>query len=123
MKPRAFVTRKVYPQAVAILQEDCVVDYRDTLEVADPETLRKKLQHADGVVCQLTDAMTDELMAAAREGGGAGAPGQVMPAAVRDPLLILQARYAAEGLSMPTGARLDAELQAVQRESGSVQGA
>ena len=65
MKPRAFVTRKVYPQAVAILQEDCVVDYRDTLEVADPETLRKKLQHADGVVCQLTDAMTDELMAAA----------------------------------------------------------
>ena len=65
MKPRAFVTRKVYPQAVAILQEDCVVDYRDTLEVADPETLRRKLQHADGVVCQLTDAMTDELMAAA----------------------------------------------------------
>jgi glyoxylate reductase len=65
VKPRAFVTRKVYPQAVAILQEDCVVDYRDTLEVADPETLRKKLQHADGVVCQLTDAMTDELMAAA----------------------------------------------------------
>ena len=65
MKPRAFVTRKVYPQAVAILQEDCVVDYRDTLEIADPETLRKKLQHANGVVCQLTDAMTDELMAAA----------------------------------------------------------
>jgi len=65
VKPRAFVTRKVYPQAIAILQEDCVVDYRDTLEVADPETLRKKLQHAEGVVCQLTDAMTDALMAAA----------------------------------------------------------
>ncbi len=65
MKPRAFVTRKVYPQAIAILQEDCVVDYRDTLEVADKDTLRKRLQHAEGVVCQLTDAMTDELMAAA----------------------------------------------------------
>ena len=65
MKPRAFVTRKVYPQAIAILQEDCVVDYRDTLEIADQDTLRKKLQHAHGVVCQLTDAMTDELMAAA----------------------------------------------------------
>jgi len=59
----------------------------------------------------------------ASESGGAGAPGQVMLAAVRDPLLILQARYAAEGLSMPTGARLDAELQAVQREIESVQGA
>jgi DNA-binding MarR family transcriptional regulator len=57
------------------------------------------------------------------EGGGAGAPGQVLPAAARDPLLILQARYAAEGLSMPTGARLDAELQAVQREIEPVQGA
>lgn len=59
----------------------------------------------------------------AAAGGGAGAPEQVMPAAARDPLLILQARYAAEGLSMPTGARLAAELQAVQREIESVQGA
>lgn len=59
----------------------------------------------------------------ASAGGGAGAPEQALPAAVRDPLLILQARYAAEGLSMPTGARLDAELQAVQREIESVQSA
>ena len=65
MKPRVFVTRKVYPQAIAVLQEDCVVDYRDTLEVADADALRKKLQHAEGVVCQLTDAMTADLLAAA----------------------------------------------------------
>ncbi len=65
MKPRVFVTRKVYPAAIAILQEDCVVDYRDTHEVADQATLLRKLQHADGLVCQLTDAVTREAIAAA----------------------------------------------------------
>ena len=65
MKPRVFVTRKVYPQAVAILQEDFIVDYRDTYEVADPDTLKRKLLLADGIVCQLTDSITAELLALA----------------------------------------------------------
>ena len=35
MKPRVLVTRHVYPAAIPILQEHCVVDYQDTYEVMD----------------------------------------------------------------------------------------
>ncbi|MFM1872683.1 MAG: hypothetical protein RL398_2105 [Planctomycetota bacterium] len=62
MKPRVLITRHVYPAAVAILQEDCAVDYRDTYDVADEATLVKRLQHADGVVCQLTDPITARVL-------------------------------------------------------------
>lgn len=58
MKPRVLVTRHVYPAAIPILQEHCVVDYQDRYEVMDEVRLQKKLQLADGVVCQLTDPMT-----------------------------------------------------------------
>ena len=63
MKPRVLVTRRVYPAAIAILQEDCTVDYRDSLEVVDEATLRRRLQHAHGVVCQLTDPITAAALA------------------------------------------------------------
>ena len=65
MKPRVLVTRHVYPAAVAILQEHCVVDYKDTYDVMDAALLQKRLQHADGVVCQLTDPLTADVLAAA----------------------------------------------------------
>ena len=65
MKPRVFVTRHVYPQAIAVLQEDCVVDYRDRYEVPDQAALTRKLQLADGVVCQLTDPLTAAVIDAA----------------------------------------------------------
>lgn len=58
MKPRVLVTRHVYPAAVAILQEHCIVDYQDSHDVMDEERLLRKLQHAHGVVCQLTDPLT-----------------------------------------------------------------
>lgn len=58
MKPRVHVTRKVYPQAIAILQEHCAVDYRDAYDVPDEARLVRKLQHADGLLCQLTDPVT-----------------------------------------------------------------
>ena len=65
MKPRVLVTRHVYPAAIAILQEDNIVDYRDSHDVMDAATLVKKLQHAHGVVCQLTDPLTAEVIAQA----------------------------------------------------------
>jgi glyoxylate reductase len=65
MKPRVLVTRHVYPAAIAILQEHCIVDYRDSYDVMDAAQLARKLQHADGVVCQLTDALTAGVIAAA----------------------------------------------------------
>ncbi|MDA7936394.1 D-glycerate dehydrogenase [bacterium] len=65
MKPRVLVTRHVYPAAIPILQEHCVVDYQDRYEVMDEGQLIKKLQLADGVVCQLTDALTSSVISSA----------------------------------------------------------
>ncbi|MFN9333394.1 MAG: 2-hydroxyacid dehydrogenase [Planctomycetota bacterium] len=65
MKPRVFVTRRVYPAAIAILQEHCVVDYQDSHDVLDEARLSRRLQHADAVVCQLTDPLTAAVLAAA----------------------------------------------------------
>ena len=65
MKPRVLVTRHVYPAAIAILQEHCIVDYVDSYDVLDEARLLKKLQHAHGVVCQLTDPMNAGVIAAA----------------------------------------------------------
>jgi glyoxylate reductase len=58
MKPRVLVTRHVYPQAIALLQEHCIVDYVDRRDVLDEEALARRLRLADGVVCQLTDPLT-----------------------------------------------------------------
>jgi len=65
MKPRVLVTRHVYPAAIPILQEHCVVDYQDSYEVMDEGRLARKLSLADGVVCQLTDPMTRAVIEAA----------------------------------------------------------
>ena len=65
MKPRVFVTRRVYPAASAILQEHCVVDYQDSHDVLDEARLSRRLQHADAVVCQLTDPLTAAVIQAA----------------------------------------------------------
>ncbi|MFO1425371.1 MAG: D-glycerate dehydrogenase [Steroidobacteraceae bacterium] len=65
MKPRVLVTRHVYPAALAILQEDCVVDYHDARDGLSAASFANKLQHAHGVVCQLTDPITAELLAGA----------------------------------------------------------
>jgi D-3-phosphoglycerate dehydrogenase len=64
-RPRVLVTRRVYPAAIAVLQEDCLVDYRDTLDVMDEATLARRLQHADGLVCQLTDTVTAAVLGGA----------------------------------------------------------
>jgi glyoxylate reductase len=58
------VTRHVYPAAIAMLQEECLVDYHAGHDVLPPDRLVRKLQHAQGVVCQLTDAITADLIAA-----------------------------------------------------------
>ena len=63
MKPRVLVTRHVYPAAIAILQDHCVVDYQDSYDVMDETRLVRKLQHAHGVVCQLTDPLTAAVIA------------------------------------------------------------
>ncbi len=63
MKPRVLVTRHVYPAAIAILQEHCVVDYQDTHDVMDEARLVKRARHAQAIVCQLTDPVTANVIA------------------------------------------------------------
>jgi glyoxylate reductase len=65
VKPRVLVTRKVYAAAIAVLQEHCAVDYQDRHDVLDEDALQRRLQHADGVVCQLTDPLTAAVIEAA----------------------------------------------------------
>ncbi|MEY3161625.1 MAG: hypothetical protein RIT25_1616 [Planctomycetota bacterium] len=65
MKPRVLVTRRVYPAAIAVLNEAAAVDYKDTLDVMTEDQLVQRLQHADGLVCQLTDPVTARVIAAA----------------------------------------------------------
>jgi lactate dehydrogenase-like 2-hydroxyacid dehydrogenase len=65
MKPRVLVTRKVYPAAISILTEVAAVDYRDSHEVMSEDELILRLQYADGVVCQLTDPLSERVIAAA----------------------------------------------------------
>lgn len=64
MKPRVLVTRHVYPAAISILQERCAVDYRDSYDLLDEDSLIKRLVHADGVLCQLTDPLSARVIAA-----------------------------------------------------------
>jgi hypothetical protein len=45
MKPRVLVTRHVYPAAIPILQEHCVVDYKDSYDVLSEDELSRHLQH------------------------------------------------------------------------------
>jgi glyoxylate reductase len=63
MKPRVLVTRHVYPAAIAILQEHCIVDYQDTHDVMDEARLVKRARHAQAIVCQLTDPVTANVIA------------------------------------------------------------
>lgn len=65
MKPRVLVTRRVYPAAIAVLNEAAAVDYKDTLDVMTEDQLVQRLQHADGLVCQLTDPVTAHVIASA----------------------------------------------------------
>jgi glyoxylate reductase len=65
MKPRVLVTRHVYPAAIAILQENCIVDYHDSRDVMDEQRLVQRLRHAHGVICQLTDPMNARVIAEA----------------------------------------------------------
>lgn len=64
MQPRVLVTRKVYPAALAILREVAEVDHRDRREVMTEAELAAALRGCTAVVCQLTDPITDRVLAA-----------------------------------------------------------
>jgi glyoxylate reductase len=55
VRPRVLVTRRIYPEAVALLRECCEVDYQETDDGLAPEELRRRAAGARAIVSQLTD--------------------------------------------------------------------
>ncbi|MCR9243836.1 MAG: D-glycerate dehydrogenase [bacterium] len=64
--PRVLVSRHVYPAAIGVLQDaGCAIDYHDSRDGLEPEKFASRLRLADGLVCQLTDPITADLIAGA----------------------------------------------------------
>lgn len=64
VKPKVLVTRKVFPEALAILERHCDLETNQGDRPFPPPALIKKLRGKAGVVCLLTDAMNEKVMAA-----------------------------------------------------------
>lgn len=62
MRPSVLVTKHVYPEALALLEQGLQVDYNDARAGLSPEELRARLAGKQGVVCQLTDKITPALL-------------------------------------------------------------
>ena len=63
MKPRVLVTREVFDETLAFLAQHCDVDSNQEDRALDSETLARRLQDRDGVMCALTDRIDDMLLA------------------------------------------------------------
>src|SRR5215472_11465042 len=55
MKNRVLVTKRIYPEAVELLQQFAEVDYVDSDEGLTPEALAVRVKGRQAVVSQLTD--------------------------------------------------------------------
>ena len=58
MKQAVLVTKRIYPEAIALLREHCEVDYEATDDGMSAEQLRQRIRGKQGVVSQLTDKFT-----------------------------------------------------------------
>jgi lactate dehydrogenase-like 2-hydroxyacid dehydrogenase len=63
MKQAVLVTKRIYPEAVDLLREHCEVDYEGTDDGMTAEQLRERIRGKQGVVSQLTDKFTREVIA------------------------------------------------------------
>ena len=64
MQPRLLISNRIYPEAVEYLRERADVEYHESDESYPPEQLLEHLADKDGVVSQLTDRFSDDVMAA-----------------------------------------------------------
>ena len=67
MKPRIFITKHVYPEAVEILEEVGDVHYNDTSVSLGAEDLQAAVADKHAMVCQLTDRIDAAVMDSAKE--------------------------------------------------------
>ena len=62
MASSVLVTKHLYPEALDLLQSALDVDYHDDRAGMTPAALRERLAGKQGVICQLTDKITAELL-------------------------------------------------------------
>ena len=63
MKQRVLVTKRVYPEAVEMLRSHFDVDYEGTDQGLTPEQLLSRAAGCKGIVCQLTDKFSADVIA------------------------------------------------------------
>ncbi|HSE01189.1 MAG TPA: D-glycerate dehydrogenase [Burkholderiales bacterium] len=63
MKPKVLVTREVFDETLDYVGKHCEVENNQEDAPFDPETLTRRLEAKDGVMCALTDRIDDRLLA------------------------------------------------------------
>ena len=67
MKPKIIVTRDIPDEVESKLKDFFQVSFNREDKVFDKEILRKAMENADGIVCTVTDNITDELLSLTRK--------------------------------------------------------
>ncbi|MFN7994629.1 MAG: D-glycerate dehydrogenase [Bryobacteraceae bacterium] len=63
MKPPVLVTKRIYPEAIALLEQHAEVDYADSDDGLSAEELAARVRGKKGIVSQLTDKFNAEVIA------------------------------------------------------------
>lgn len=63
MKPKALVTRQIFPEALELVSKHCQVESNQRDIPFSPPQLLKKLRGKDGLICLLTDIINDKVLA------------------------------------------------------------
>ena len=67
MKPKIIVTRDIPDEVESKLKDFFQVSFNREDKVFDKDILRKAMENADGIVCTVTDSITDELLSLPRK--------------------------------------------------------
>jgi glyoxylate/hydroxypyruvate/2-ketogluconate reductase len=67
MKPRILVTREVFDETIAYLEQHCEVESNQADIALDPERLKARIADKQGLMCALTDRVDAAVLDAARE--------------------------------------------------------
>ena len=67
MKPKIIVTRDIPVEVESKLKDFFQVSFNREDKVFDKDILRKAMENADGIVCTVTDSITDELLSLTRK--------------------------------------------------------
>ncbi|MBI4391336.1 MAG: D-glycerate dehydrogenase, partial [candidate division NC10 bacterium] len=63
MKPKVLVTRKIFDESLELVAKHCEVESNQRDIPFSPKQLLQKLKGRDGVICLLTDIISDEVLA------------------------------------------------------------